>query len=48
MTTRFCGIHWRFENLKMLLLHFFFLPIQKAKCYHGNGTMLKMSVLHST
>lgn len=29
VTTRFCGIHWRFENLKMLLLHFFFSQFRK-------------------
>lgn len=28
--------------------YFFFLPIQKATCYHSNRTMLKMSILHST
>lgn len=33
---------------QMLLLQFSFLPIQKAKCYHSNRTMFKMSLLHST
>lgn len=36
------------RTFKCCHYNFLFLPIQKAKCYHSNRTLLKMSILHST
>lgn len=36
------------RTFKCCHYNFFLLPIQKAKCYHSNRTLLKMSILHST